>query len=69
MGAFYTLVSEAANRYNFHSEDLKRTISIDFKDVSPIVRKLSDAEKNTLVESGRKCVSDFCLQSTSISQN
>jgi len=69
LGAFYNLVSEAANRYNFHAEDLKRTISIDFMDVSPRVRKLSDTEKNTLVESGRKCVSVFCEKEDSISQN
>ncbi|MEZ4903037.1 MAG: patatin-like phospholipase family protein [Spirosomataceae bacterium] len=69
MGAFYTLVSEAANRYNFHPEDLQRTISIDFQEVGGRVRKLSETEKNVLVESGRKCVATFCEKEATISQN
>ena len=59
MGAFYNLVSEAANRFNFHADDLKRTVSIDFKNTNPRVRKLSDTEKATLVESGKAGVSAF----------
>ncbi|RDB04118.1 patatin-like phospholipase family protein [Runella aurantiaca] len=69
MGAFYTLVSEAANRYNFRPEDLKRTISIDFQNIGAKVRKLSEAEKNVLIGSGKKCVGDFCAPSTVVSQN
>ncbi len=59
LGAFYNLVSEAANRSNFTPEDLKRTISIDFQNISPRVRKLSDEEKRTLLESGKKGVEEF----------
>lgn len=59
LGAFYNLVSEAANRNNFTAADLKRTISIDFQDISPRVRKLSDEEKKLLIESGKKGVEVF----------
>ncbi len=69
MGAFYNLVSEAANRYGFRPEDLKRTISIDFQNIGPKVRKLSEAEKNVLIGSGKKCVGDFCKPSAAFSQN
>lgn len=69
MGAFYNLVSEAANRYNFRPEDLKRTISIDFQNIGPKVRKLSEAERNVLIGSGKKCVGDFCTPTTAVSQN
>ncbi|WP_428654207.1 patatin-like phospholipase family protein [Runella sp.] len=69
MGAFYNLVSEAANRNNFRPEDLKRTISIDFQNIGPKVRKLSEAEKNVLIGSGKKCVGDFCTPATVVSQN
>jgi NTE family protein len=56
MGAFYNLISEAANRYNFRPEDLKRTISIDFQNIGAKVRRLSEAEKKVLIESGKKGV-------------
>lgn len=71
MGAFYNLMSEAANRYNFRPEDLKRTISIDFRDIGAKVRKLTEAEKNALIESGKKCVGDFCqpISTVPASQN
>lgn len=59
MGAFYNLISEAANRYSLRPEDMKRTISIDFQNMGPKVRKLTEAEKTTLIESGKKCVGDF----------
>lgn len=66
MGAFYNLVSEAANRYNFRPEDLQRTISIDFKNVGAKVRKLSEIEKKTLIDSGKQCVGDFCQPISSL---
>ncbi|MDF7821915.1 patatin-like phospholipase family protein [Runella sp. MFBS21] len=66
MGAFYNLVSEAANRYNFRPEDLQRTISIDFKNVGAKVRKLSEIEKKTLIDSGKECVGDFCQPISSL---
>ncbi len=59
IGAFYNLVSEATNRYNFRPEDLKRTVSIDFQNIGAKVRKLSEAEKNVLIESGKKGVVNF----------
>lgn len=69
MGAFYNLVSEAANRASFRPEDLKRTISIDFQSIGVKVRKLSLLEKNTLIESGKKGVCDFCKPTTTTSEN
>ena len=59
MGAFYNLVSEAANRFNFHAEDLQRTVSIDFKNTNPRVRKLSTIEKTILLQSGKAGVAGF----------
>jgi len=59
IGAFYNLVSEAANRLSFRPEDLKRTVSIDFKNIGAKVRKLSDEEKTTLLNSGRAGVASF----------
>lgn len=62
-------ISEAANRASFRPEDLKRTISIDFQNVGVKVRKLSLLEKNTLIESGKKGVCDFCKPTTTTSEN
>jgi NTE family protein len=72
MGAFYNLISEAANRYSLRPEDLKRTISVDFQNIGGKVRKLTEAEKNVLIESGKKCVGEFCKPAsaaTNLSQN
>jgi len=72
MGAFYNLISEAANRYSLRPEDLKRTISVDFQNIGGKVRKLTEAEKNILIESGKKCVGEFCKPAsatTNLSQN
>ena len=59
MGAFYTLVKETLNRQNLTSHDWDRTISISTAGFSPRVRKLSEAEKSTLLSSGRKGVQAF----------
>ncbi|MCX2741095.1 patatin-like phospholipase family protein [Pontibacter anaerobius] len=59
MGAFYTIVKESLNRQHLQPQDWDRTISISTAGFSPRVRKLSEAEKGTLLASGRKGVQAF----------
>lgn len=65
LGAFYNLVSEVNNRNNFSSADLKRTISIDFQHIGARVRKISEEEKQTLINNGKKAVEVFFSPSPS----
>jgi NTE family protein len=57
--AFYNLIVENLNRQNLTPEDWKRTISISTAGIGPRVRKMSESEKNTLVNSGRKGVKEY----------
>ncbi len=59
VSAFYNLVMEKVNYRNFNPENIKRTISIDYKNISQRVRKLTLAEKTLMMDSGREAVSKF----------
>jgi NTE family protein len=59
VSAFYNLIMEKVNYRNFNPENLKRTISIDYKNISQRVRKLSPTEKATMMDSGREAVKGF----------
>jgi NTE family protein len=56
MQAFYEMSFEKLNRISMSDTDWLRTISIDSKNIQTKVRKLSDSEKDMLVESGRSAV-------------
>ena len=51
--AFYNIIIENLNRTNLTSNDWKRTISIDTERIGPRVKKLSSANKDILIESGK----------------
>jgi NTE family protein len=57
--AFYNMVIESLNRTSLHSEDWDRTISISTVNIGPKVKHLADDQKNALVNSGKKGVSNF----------
>jgi NTE family protein len=59
VSAFYNLIMEKVNYRNFNPENLKRTISIDYKNISQRVRKLSLAEKTIMMDSGCEAVKGF----------
>jgi len=59
IGAFYNIILENLNRQSLDADDWKRTISVSSKDIGPKVKKLSDAQKNILLESGREGVKAF----------
>lgn len=52
--AFYILILENLNRTTLTEDDWKRTISISSAGIGPKVKKLSEKQKNMLIESGRK---------------
>ncbi|MFZ4785380.1 MAG: patatin-like phospholipase family protein [Flavobacteriales bacterium] len=54
--AFYYLVKESMNRYMLTEDDWLRTISISDCAIGPKVKKLSIAEKQLLIDAGRKAV-------------
>lgn len=56
MQAFYAMSFEQINKQSMAVSDWERTITIDSKQISTKVRKLSTAEKDMLVESGRQAV-------------
>jgi len=56
MQAFYEMSFEKLNRISMSESDWQRTIIIDSKHIETKVRKLSDEEKDMLVESGRSAV-------------
>ena len=58
-GAFYNLILENLNRKNLTSEDWSRTISISTGEIGPKIRKISEADKNILIENGRKGVQKY----------
>jgi NTE family protein len=59
IGAFYNIILENLNRQSLDETDWERTISVSSMDIGPKVKKLSDLQKNALVESGKKGVKAF----------
>jgi NTE family protein len=59
VGAFYNLLIENLNRQNLTPEDWQRTISISTVGIGPRVKKMSEAEKNILIDSGKKGVQEY----------
>jgi NTE family protein len=59
MAAFYNVVMENLNRQQLKIEDWARTISISDGKIKPRIRKLSDSEKNVLINSGRQAVKNY----------
>lgn len=59
ISAFYNLVIESLNRCDMDDCDWERTISIDTKGIGPKVRKMSEEERQLLVDSGREGVKIF----------
>ncbi len=59
VGAFYNLIVENLNRQNLTSDDWQRTVSISTAGIGPRVKKMSEKEKNILIESGRKGVREY----------
>ncbi|WP_216690538.1 patatin-like phospholipase family protein [Hymenobacter siberiensis] len=57
MGALYTVALENLNPVQ--PADWQRTISIDFLNFSPKIKRISDAQKKQLMDSGRKGVQAF----------
>ncbi|MGZ5243903.1 MAG: patatin-like phospholipase family protein [Bacteroidia bacterium] len=59
VSAFYNIIIENLNRQSLDETDWKRTISVSSVNIGPKVKKLSDQQKNMLVESGKKGVKVF----------
>jgi len=57
--SFYTLTSESINRQKLSENQFKQTVLISNLGMSPKVRKLSEDEKNALIESGKQGVRNF----------
>ena len=60
MGALYTVALENLNPVQ--PADWPRTISIDFLNFSPKIKRISDVEKRRLMESGRKGAQAFLMR-------
>ncbi len=60
INAFYTIVIENLNRNELTEMDWKRTVSISHKGIVPKVKRLKKAQKNMLIESGRRAMEGFC---------
>ena len=54
ISAFYIFIIENLNRQQLSEEDWKRTISVSSADISPRLKKLSTAQKATLMQNGRE---------------
>lgn len=61
--AFYTFVIENLNRKDLTKEDWERTVSVSCAGISPRVKKLSNAQKQKLITSGRSAVEKFLVES------
>jgi NTE family protein len=59
IGAFYIFVLENLNRNKLTAEDWQRTISVSSVDIGPRIKKLSAAQKESLIISGRRSTIDF----------
>ena len=62
LGAFYNIVIENLNRQTLTSDDWERTVSISDGGVGPRLRKLSQAEIDTLIENGRVAMNNHLKQ-------
>jgi NTE family protein len=60
IGALYNITEENLNPA--HPEDWSRTISINTLDFSPKIKRMSEAEKQQLMDSGRRGVQAFVLR-------
>lgn len=60
INAFYTLVIENLNRDDLTEADWNRTVSISHKGIAPKIKKLSKAQKDMLINSGRIAMEKFC---------
>ncbi len=68
--SFYTLTSESINRQKLSENQFNQTVLISNLGMSPKVRKLSEEEKNALIESGKAGVRKyFQIQPTIQVQN
>ncbi len=54
IGAFYTYVIESLNRSNLTPEDWDRTVSISSKGIGPVLKRLSQDQKDMLISSGQE---------------
>jgi NTE family protein len=59
MGAFYNMVLENLNRATLKPQDWQRTISINTLQFAPKIRKMTVAEKESLLKSGEQAVKTF----------
>lgn len=57
--AFYNMVIENLNRQELTQEDWARTVSVSSEGVSPRIKRLSEAQKNSLVESGKNYMARY----------
>ena len=57
MAALYTVALENLNPVQ--PADWQRTISIDFLNFSPKIKRISDAQKKQLMDSGREGAQEF----------
>ncbi len=57
--AFYVFTLESLNRNNLTADDWKRTISVSDKGIGPKVKRLSEVQKNTLIQSGIESTNMF----------
>jgi len=57
--AFYTLIIENLNRNSLTRADWERTISVSSAGIGPRIKKLSEAQKNALIESGETYTRKF----------
>ncbi len=59
MAAFYYIIKETMNRQQLTAIDWNRTVSISDCNMSPKVKKLSEREKQMLIQSGRTGVKNY----------
>ena len=66
MSALYILIIENLNRNELTDEDWSRTISVSSVGINPRIRKLSKAQKDSLIQSGRehtaKYITNHCKE-------
>ncbi|MEL7533073.1 MAG: patatin-like phospholipase family protein [Bacteroidota bacterium] len=57
--AFYVFALENLNRAQMQPEDWERTILVSCKDIGPKIKRLSQQQVSTLVESGKESVAEY----------
>lgn len=57
--AFYIIVLENLNRNTLILEDWERTISVSSVGISPVIKKLSNQQKQALIKSGEQCTAKY----------